>query len=75
MKNRSYHKHNRTIKQVRPGIWQCRITAGKGKPEIPPFETDSKDGAFNWLHGGATNNITPGYKNARARRTERRAKK
>ena len=72
MKNRTYKSHNRSIKEVRAGVWECRITAPKGMPAIKPFETDTKDGAFNWLRGGPTNNITPGYLNSKARRKLRR---
>lgn len=57
---------------MRRGIWQCRILTPKGVTAIEPFETDTKDGAFNWLRGGTTNNITPGYLNAKARRKLRR---
>jgi hypothetical protein len=75
VKNRTYKNRNRAIKQLGPDHWECRLIPGKGETQIAPFATPTKDGAFNWLRGGATENITPGYLNSRARRTLRRAGK
>jgi hypothetical protein len=75
MKNRTYKNRNRAIKQITATLWECRLIPGKGETQIKPFMTPTKDGAFNWLRGGCTENVSPDYVNSRARRTLRRAGK
>lgn len=59
MQNRSYTKHNRRIKQVRLGVWECRIAPVKGSSDIPPIEVTSNKAAFDWLHAGPDKLLPP----------------
>lgn len=59
MKNRTYRAHNRAIKEVRPGVWQGRISGIKGYTDIPPFEIRDRDAAFRWLRDGPHRLLPP----------------
>lgn len=50
MKNRSYKRGSREVRQV-GGAWQCRMICPKGTSEIPVITVDSRDVAFAWLDG------------------------
>ena len=49
MKNSEYKNHNRAIKEVKPGVWQCRLFSKKGERVVPSIIVDRPDMAWRWL--------------------------
>ena len=49
MKNREYKNHNRAIKEVKPGVWRCRLIPKSGCREVTPINIDYPDVAWRWL--------------------------
>jgi hypothetical protein len=51
MKNREWRRHGRKIKEVKPGVWRCRLDIPTGVAVIPDITVDSRDMAWKWLDG------------------------